>query len=522
MTYDILIKNGMVLDGVANEPYPADIGISGNTIKAIGNLSAAKGAAELSAKDCFVCPGFVDIQNHSDSYLTILDNPGMAGLVSQGITTIYLGHCGTSLAPLTSPEAIKSIQKWRALAGANINWQTYAEYLEALSRYPLGVNVAGLVGHATVRRGMVGDQPRADTEQEIKIVEQVIRRSLDEGAKGVSLGLVYAHEVDSSEKELLSVAKVAASREKILSAHLRSEGSHVVAALSEVIDLAEKSGAALKISHFKIRGEKNYHFLDEALSVLDRAYQRGVKVNFDVYPYTTSWTVLYTYLPKWAYEGGRTAILRHLKDRMARERILAYLKGTETNLGSVFVASAETNPGFAGKTLSQIAINQETSVEEAFLRVIEATSAQAIAFDRNLSEEVMFTLLKHPLGVVATDGAGYGFAFSAAQGLVHPRCFGAMPKFLSLVREKKLMTWTDAIKKITSRPADIMRLGNRGRIAAGATADIVVFDPKTVGSRATYENPYVAADGINFVVVNGQVAFSSREHATAAAGRVLK
>ncbi len=522
MTFDILIKKGTVIDGLANEPFAADVGIVGNRIKAVGNLQQARGRQEISAADCFVTPGFIDIQNHSDSYLTLLDHPGMDGLVSQGITTVLVGHCGTSLAPLPSAEAFKSIQKWRSLVGANINWQTFDEYLAALSGYPLGANVAGLVGHATVRRGILGDQLRAATPEESRIVDDVLRRSMDAGAFGVSLGLVYAHEVNSSEQELLAVAKATASREKLLSVHLRSEGSHVVPALSEVIDLAEKAGTALKISHFKIRGQSNYHYLDEALSTIDRAYQRGVEVFFDIYPYTTSWTVLYTYLPKWAYEGGKKSILQNLKDRTARERILVHLRGLEANLGAVFVASAESNPGLAGKTLAQIAVNQEVSVEEALLRVLGGTAAQAIVFDRNLSEDIMLSLLAHPLSVVASDGAGYGFAYSATQGLVHPRCFGAMPRFLSLVREKKFMSWSEAIKKITSRPADKMKLSNRGRIAVGAAADLVIFDPETIGSRATYENPYQEADGVSYVLVNGQVAFAARAESRATAGKILK
>jgi len=522
MAFDILIKNGTVLDGVSSNAYAADLGISGNAIKAVGNLRHAKADKIIDASGLFVTPGFIDIQNHSDSYLTLLEIPGMDSLVTQGITTILVGHCGSSLAPLPTPEALKSMQKWRSLAGANINWQTFAEYRDALQRYPLGVNVLSLVGHATVRRALLADQVRVSTPEEILIIEKLILDSFSAGAVGVSLGLVYAHEVNSSQQELLSVAKMTAANEKLLSVHLRSEGGHIVPALEEVIGIAEEAESSLKISHFKIRGEQNYHYLEEALSVIDRAYQRGVNVFFDVYPYTTSWTVLYTYLPKWAYEGGKQAILANIKDGPARDKILFYLAGQERNLGSIFIATSETNPGLTGKTLSQIAANQEITVQEALLNVLEATATHAIVFDRNLSEEVMLTLLKHPLGVVGTDGAGYDFSFSPGHGLVHPRCFGTMPRFLSLVREKKIMTWPEAIKKITSRPAGKMNLKNRGRIAPGLAADVVVFDPRTIASRATYENPYQQADGISYVIMNGRVSFAARESlAAVSAGKML-
>lgn len=511
MTFDIIIRNGIVLDGVSPKAYAADIGIAGGLIKVLGNLRGAKAGQVIPADGLYVAPGFIDPQNHSDSYLTLLEIPAMDSLVTQGITTIVVGHCGTSLAPLASPEALKSIQKWRSLAGANINWQTYADYMETLKRYPLGTNVLGLVGHATMRRGLLGDQLRAATAEEIRVIEKMVSDSFDAGAMGVSLGLVYAHEVNSSKAELISVAKMVAGRKKVLSVHLRSEGRGVVKALEEVIEIAEESGASLKISHFKIRGLQNNVYLEEALSVIDRAYQRGVNVFFDVYPYTTSWTVLYTYLPKWAYEGGKKAILQNIKERSSRQKILSFLASEDLSLGTIFIATSETNPVLTGKTLGQIAANQEVSVEEALLNVLEATATHAIVFDRNLSEDSMLELLKHPLAVVGTDGAGYDFSYSAFYGLVHPRCFGTMPRFLSLARDKKIMSWEEAIKKMTSRTADKMGIKNRGRIAAGASADIVAFDPRTIGSRATYENPYQQADGISYVIVNGRISFAYRE-----------
>lgn len=519
---DIIIKNGTVIDGVKNEAYIADVGISGGRIKEIGQLHRVDAKQVVEATGLYVAPGFIDIQNHSDSYFTLLEIPGQDSLLSQGITTIAVGQCGTSLAPLPSPDALKSVQKWRSLAGANINWQNFDEYLTILKNYPLGVNVTSLVGHATMRRGLVGDQVRPATKEEIAIVDKLLEDSLDAGAAGLSLGLVYAHEVNSSQEELLSAAKILAKHGKLLSVHLRSEGSHIVDALNEVIGIAEKSGCALKISHFKIRGEKNYQFLDSALTAIDQAKQRGVNIFFDVYPYTTSWTVLYTYLPKWAYEGGKKSILQNIRNSNSRGKIIEYLKSQDLNLGTVLVATSETNPALTGKTLSQLAINQEVSVQEALLNVLEGAAAQVVVFDRNLSEENLEILLKHPLSVIGSDGAGYDFSYSPIHGLVHPRCFGTMPRFLSLVRDKQLMTWPEAIKKITSRPAEKLKLPDRGKLVAGNVADVTVFEPRIIGSRATYENPYVAAQGLSYVVVNGQLSFSSHEPAIKPAGLVLR
>lgn len=512
MTFDILIKNGQVLDGIGSEPLRADVGITGGTIKAVGNLEGAGAGREIEAAGKFVAPGFIDIQNHSDSYLTLFEIPAQQSMVTQGVTTIAVGHCGSSLAPLSNLEALRSVQKWHSLAGANLNWLTFPEYLQALAGYPLGVNVTSLVGHSTLRRGLVRDAVRPVTPEELNIIEKLLQESLAAGAAGLSLGLVYAHEADTSREELVRAAKVVARAKKLVSVHLRSEGSHVVQAVEEIIAVAKTSGnPRVKISHFKIRGRPNWPHAEELLASLDRAYQQGLDIFFDVYPYTTSWTVLYTYLPKWAYEGGRANILQNVRNRETREKILAYLRGYETNLGSIFIATSETNSAFVGKTLAQVAANQEVSVEEALLNVISGTNAQVVVFDHNLSEEVLYAMLKHPLSVVGSDGAGYDFVFSPVQGLVHPRCFGTMPKFLAMVRDKKLMSWGEAVKKITSRPAEKLGLLKRGKIQEGYAADIVVFEPLEIGSRASYENPYVAADGIEHVFVNGKMGFARSE-----------
>jgi len=522
-SFDIIIKNGTLLDGVSDQEHLADVGISQGQIKAVGDLRNATAEKIIDAYGNFVSPGFIDIQNHSDSYLTLLEMPNLDSLVCQGITTIVVGHCGTSLAPLSGPDSVKSVQKWHSLAGANLNWQSFAEYYAALERYPLGVNVLSLLGHGTIRRGLIKDAVRAATPEEIQVMKKLVKSGLDAGAAGLSLGLVYAHEADATAEELEGVSRLAGDAGKMISVHLRSEGSHVVQALGEAIGLAEKIHARLKISHFKIRGAHNFGLLDEALATLDAAYQKGVDVFFDVYPYTTSWNVLYTYLPKWAYEGGRAGVLKNLKDKSARERILTYLRGLEEDIGSAFIASSPANPSLIGKKISQFAANQSVSAPEALLNVLEATQTQVVVFDQNLSEKVMLAMLKHPLSIISSDGTGYDFVYSAGQGLVHPRCFGTMPKFLELVRERGLMPWGEAIKKITSRPAEKIGLTNRGKILPGFSADIVIFNPTIVGSGATYENPYVRPDGIEYVLVNGNIAYESKkEEEVNPFGKVIK
>lgn len=523
MTFDIIIKGGTVLDGEQSEGFLADIGIEDGKIKAIGSLFRASAKLIVPAEHKYVAPGFIDIQNHSDSYLTLFEAPAQPSLVSQGITTIAVGHCGSSLGPLANLEALRSVQKWRSISGANLNWLNFEDYLRTLSNYPLGLNVLSLVGHATIRRGLLKDEIRSATPEEIEIEAKILRESLDAGAAGLSMGLVYAHEVSASAGELLTVSKLLSSRNKLLSVHLRSESSHIRQAVDEIIGLCREAKTRVKISHFKIRNKKNWPLLGEVISAIDRAYQQGLDIFFDVYPYTTSWSVLYTYLPKWAYEGGgKKLILQNLANPESRSRILAHLKPSEESFKDVLIATSETNSAFVGKTLQEIADNQEITVSEAMLNVISGTNAQVEVFDHNLSEDVLAALLKHSLSVVATDGAGYEFRSFFPEGLVHPRCFGAIPKFLSMVREKKLMSWGEAIKKITSRPAEKLGLSRRGKILEGNFADVVVFDPHDVKSLATYENPYIQSDGIDYVILNGELAVSKGEVTRIAAGKVLR
>lgn len=516
--YDILIKNGTVFDGTGAAGRKLDVAIEKGKISAVAENILAKALQTIDAKNRFVTPGFIDIQNHSDSYWTLFEQPDQTSLLSQGITTIIVGNCGASLAPLLSQESIKTIQKWHNLGGININWASVSEFLELLSQTKLGVNVGTLIGHATLRRGLIGDKVRELTGDEIKILKKALVDGLEQGAFGLSLGLIYAHEVNSSFEELLQLAKNLKNSDKYLSVHLRSESSHILESLDEVIDLAREAGVGIKISHLKVRGKKNWHLFDQLNSKLEVAYHQGIKISFDVYPYDTSWSVLYTYLPKWAYEGGRDQILKTISEQISRRKVLDYLRDQNYNFENVIVAEAFGNQNFMGKTIQQIAQNQQVSSEEAVLNLISSTKAQVIVFDHNLSSEHVELLSASPLSLIATDGAGYS---GKSPNLIHPRCFGTMPRFLRLVREKKLLKWEYAIEKLTFEPAKLLKLSNRGTLAVDNAADVVIFDPQTVSDKGDYVNPDILSDGIDMVLVNGKVAFDSKKTVNLN-GQVLK
>ncbi len=509
--YDILIQNGTVIDGTGKPAFQADIGIEDGVIKDVApNLNSKKATKVLNAKGLYVTPGFIDIQNHSDSYWTLLEQPEQQSLLAQGITTIVIGNCGSSLAPISSPEALKTFQKWHTLSGVNVNWSSFGELLEVLAQEKRGVNVASLVGHATLRRGLLGDQARNAKPDEIKIMENMLVKALDEGGMGLSMGLVYAHEVDSTTEELIKLASHLKKAGKVMSVHLRSEGGAILDAIDEVIDIASRCDIRVKISHLKVREKKNWHNFDRVINKLENAYHQGLDVTFDVYPYSSSWSVLYTYLPRWAYEGGREQIMRHVTMPIDRRKILDHLKEQQLDYRNIIVASAENNQTFVGKSLMEIASNQGVSNEEGLLNVIKATRAQVVVFDHNLNEENVELFLTSPLSMIATDGAGYNGPLQ--DELVHPRCFGTMPTFLKLVREKKVMKWEQAIRKITSEPARVLGLENRGVIKEDAAADITIFDPMSINPLATYDHPFRLPQGVDSVLVNGQVAWSHDEY----------
>jgi N-acyl-D-amino-acid deacylase len=519
--YNILIKNGTILDGTGKPGYKADIGIKNGLITEIApELNEKKAELVFNARDQFVTPGFIDIQNHSDSYWTLFEQPEQTSLLAQGITTIVVGNCGASLAPITTPDTLKAFQKWHPLTGVNVNWASFEEMLNTLAQVQKGVNVASLVGHATLRRGLIGDQARNAKPEEIKIMGNLLSQALSEGALGMSMGLVYAHEVDSNTEELINLSKHLKDTGKYLSVHLRSEGGAILDAIDEVIDIAARCQIPVKISHLKIRERKNWHLFDRVMSKLENAYHQGIDISFDVYPYSSSWSVLYTYLPRWSYEGGRSQILKRLAIGIDRRKIIDYMKEQQYDYKNMIVATAENNPTFVGKSVQDIANTQNLPGEEALLNIVSATQAQVIVFDHNLFDENVELFLSSPLSMISTDGAGYNS--ETQDQLVHPRCFGTMPAFLKMIREKKIMKWEYAIQKITSEPARLMGLSNRGRISKDAAADIVIFDPMNISDVASYDHPFRYPRGINTVLVNGKVAWAENAFQGAFGGVIRK
>src|SRR3989338_642681 len=287
--YSYLIKNGTIIDGTGKPGYVGSVAVSDNVIVEIGPKITGSARNVFDAEGLVVTPGFIDSQNHSDSYWQLFENPELTSLTTQGFTTIMVGHCGASLAPLLSRQGLLDIQKWRNASGNNTNWTSFKEYANHMSKTTYGCNVGSLVGYSTLRRGLLGDQVRSIDSYETEILKTALADSLSAGAFGLSTGLSYAHEIIITELELYELAKVVAEFKSVLSVHLRSEANEVVESVEEAIDLASHAGVSLKISHLKIRGNKNWEYFGDVVDRLETAYHRGTTIAFDVHPYDSIW-----------------------------------------------------------------------------------------------------------------------------------------------------------------------------------------------------------------------------------------
>lgn len=521
--FDILIKNGTVIDGTGQPMFRADIGIRENKIVQVGNLANEKGEIEIDATERLVCPGFIDVNNHSDTYWRIFNNPDLESLVYQGITTIIGGNCGSSLAPLADSETIASIQKWSNIKNVNVNWLAMPDFLQAVSNSKLSVNFGTLVGHGTLRRGILKDEMRAPDSREMAFIEKMLSNAMSAGALGMSSGLVYTHARTTTKAELVTLAKIIKKYDGVYATHIRDEIDNLQEALKEAIEVARESKVKLHISHFKIMGEKNWGMMDEAMFLIGKAKEDGIDITFDVYPYTNTGTVLYTLLPDWATDGGRKMMLNRLKDKSIRPRIIEEMKKSNFDYTKVEIAISALDKTLNKRKITDIAKAQEKSVEDAILDILLASEGRVITSMDVLSQGNVNLAIAHPLSIIATNGAGYNLEHAKTGERVHPRSFGTFVKVLSkYVTQKKIINWEDAIMKMTSFPASKFGLKRRGVIKKDYFADILVINRDELKDFATVDNPYQYSRGMDFVLVNGKIVLSEGKYTGVRNGEVLK
>ncbi len=502
--FSLLIKNATVIDGTGTKSIIADVAVEDDKIVAINN-NITKGAKTVwDGTGLVLAPGFIDVQNHSDSYWQLFDNPNLHSLISQGYTTVLVGNSGTSLAPIISEHSLLSVQKWQSISGLNVNWRSFEEYKDQLNKLQFGCNVSSLIGYSTIRRGLLGDSLEAPTPGEFESLLRLVESGLKNGASGVSVGLQYSHELNVSEVELIGLAELCAKYDRILAVSLRNETDEVVDSVRELASIAEHTKVKLKISHLKIRYKQYWPLLKDLLDTIETSWHRGAKIYFDCYPYTFTWQPLYTYLPQWSLEGGRSHLLTRLNDPDQSQKILTELKNSPAKISELIIASTATGLKVNGRKLSEIGKDMNCTSEQALINLVRSGGATTLVFDECLDPENMDALINHSLAFIATNGGG--FSLEHTDKLIHPRSFGTAPLFIKNVISRKLISLEEAIAKLTSRPADLVGLNKRGKIAVDYYADLVLFNPKTINSKANISNPYQYPNGIEAVWVNGNLA----------------
>ena len=521
--FDIIIKNAKIIDGTGTPSFLGDIGIKEEKILKVGGLNDEQATVEINGKGKIVCPGFIDVNNHSDTYWRIFLNPHLESLIYQGITTIIGGNCGTSLAPLATPETIDAIQKWVDVKKINVGWRSVGEFLTVLKERKISPNFGMLVGHATLRRGIIGDEVRSMRSGEIEMQKKILKKAMKDGALGMSTGLIYSHARLAPLEELIELAKIVKKYKGVYATHIRSEQKDFLEAIEEALEIARKSGVKLHISHLKVIGEKNWSKMEEALALIDEAKKNGIDVTFDVYPYTATGSVLYSLLPAWVSEGGKRIMLHRLKDPVIRAKVIDEMRESEFDYAKIKIAISPLNKTLARRDISEIARSQEKSVEEAVIDILVASEGMVITSIEALSEENIRQALSNSLSIVATNGSGYDIGHAKTGERVHPRNFGTCIKILEkYVKKEKLLKLETAIHKMTQAPANKFGLKKRGVLKKGYFADIIMFDQNKLKSLATIENPYQYSQGIELMMINGKIVLKDAVYMGNRNGQVIE
>jgi N-acyl-D-amino-acid deacylase len=528
---DLKLEGALVVDGTGAPGIPADVGIRDDTIAAIGDLGREPAGRVLAARGLVVAPGFIDMHSHSDWRLW--GNRRAESKIRQGVTTEVVGNCGFSPAPV-SPARRADLQAFALYIprGMDFEWTSLGEYLRRFEGDGCALNVVQLVGHGTLRIAAMGFDRRAPTGGELDTMRRLVGESVEHGAWGLSTGLIYAPGSFAETDELIALAREAARRGGFYASHIRGEGRTLLDAVGEAIRIGREGGLPVEVSHLKAAGRLHWGTVTAALGLIEQARAEGLDVTADAYPYTASSTTLRTLLPDWALEAGIEATLARLADPEQRRRLAAEVEagtgGRENfaaNVGwdGIMIAYAPSRRDAEGKRLPEIARAWSVSPVEAAFRLIEAERGRASMILFQLDEADVRRVLAHPAVMIGSDGSALATSGEMAQGTPHPRSYGTFPRVLGrYCRDEALFPLERAVWKMTGLPAARLGLTDRGILRVGARADLVAFDPRTVGDRATYETPHQYATGIRHVVVNGRVVVSDGEHTGALPGKVLR
>ena len=498
--YDVLILNGKIYDGTGNSWYYGDIGIKSGKIAAIGKFDNISAPKVIDAKGLVVAPGFIDVHGHIEG--GVFENPTAGNYIYDGVTTVITGNCGGSADDLK-----------------NFFWR--------LDSMKTSINVASLVGHNTVRRLAMGLSNRLATAEEQKKMEELIGQAMKDGAVGLSTGLIYLPGMYSNTEEVIGLAKAAARYNGIYASHIRNEENGVIDAINEAINIGKNANIPVQISHFKVSGPANWGRSKETLPLIDAARSEGYDVTIDQYPYSASSTNLGIRLPDWALSGGQDSLKKRISDPTMHKSIIKDMLAMQDkykykNYSYAYVAYHSADTTFNGKNISEInklkGRRSKMKLEaETILDMMETGGAQMVYHSMN--EDDVRHFIKYPFNMIGADGGVVVFG----RGMPHPRAYGTNARILGkYVRDEKLVSLEEMIRRMTSLAAQKFQLKDRGLLKEGMAADIVVFDINQVTDKATFEHPHQYSAGFHYVLVNGKVVIDSGKHTGMKSGMTLK
>lgn len=525
----LLIRGGTVVDGTGRSGFKADIAIDDDVITEISPVISCVNRRILNGAGMVVTPGFIDIHSHTDA--SIFANPFAESKLFQGVTTEVVGNCGIGLFPV-KPERAEELSNYLNMHGfslpeGGIRWSDFAEYAAVIEKMGIGLNLAPLVGHSALRLAAMGSANRPPTASEMGEMKSMLQIALEQGAWGLSTGLIYPPSSYATTDELIELGKLLTKYDALFTSHVRGESETLLDAIDEVIQIGEKSGVRVEVSHLKAIGEPNWGNGKLALDRIDAARQRGIQIGADQYPYEASNTALSVLVPDWAHDGGVVALLERLVAPELQERLKDEIsKKIKIRGGALRIMIAtlgsERNRQLAGKTLEEIAAMWHCSPAHAVMRLLidEKASVGAIYFA--ISPKDLEYIIGNPYVAVGSDDRGLQADRNLSKA-VHPRAYGTFSRVLgTFVREKGLLSLEQAIYKMTGLPAERLKLPRRGVIGTGYAADIVVFDPTIVKDLAEYTNPHRYGIGYRYVIVNGEIVVEEGRLTGKAPGRILR
>ena len=526
--YDIVIRNGTIYDGSGGTPVRGDVAIDADSIVAVGDIGSATGSTEINAEGLAVAPGFINMLSWADTRL-IADGRSQSD-IRQGVTLEVFGE-GTSGGPLTDVMKAEILEEQGDIKYP-IEWTTLAEFLDHLVKKGVSPNVASFVGATTVREHVLGQSDREPTPAELDTMRALVDQAMREGALGVGSSLIYAPAFYAKTPELIELVKVAAKHGGMYISHMRSEGNRLLESVDELITIARESGARAEIYHLKAAGRDNWGKLDAVIRKIEAARAEGLEITADMYTYTAGSTGLDAAMPPWVQEGGYKAWAGRLRDPQTRRRVLREMATPTNEWENLYLAAGAEGTllvGFkndalkplTGKTLAEVARTRGQSPEETAIDLVieDGSRVQVVYF--LMSEENVRRQMSLPWMSFGSDAGSMAPEGVFLKSSTHPRAYGNFARVIGRYTREGVVSLPDAIRRLTSHPAQVLRIRNRGSLAPGYFADVVIFDPARVEDHATYEKPHQYATGMVHVLVNGVPVLTDGEHTGARPGRVI-